>query len=249
MIRFGKCRLRPPGEPARVAQRPLLLDQADRTGTNDVGMIDTADQAARAALGIYAETGSPDDILTAHQLITRIHQARGDILSALGSQLECARASAAITDQERAAATASRVASLYWCLPDEDLRGGAELLLRDVKALLATTASRRASADLLDACGNAHRLLAAEDAAFEAWSNAAAQYRDLGAPKDEFLVRARMFDYATYLGQFERARELGEACVATAPADIPDEQLADRHHLLASVYRVLDQADDAIVAY
>lgn len=227
----------------------LLLDHADRTSTTYTALLDTADQAARAALAIYAGAGPPEDLLTAHQLITRIHQARGDTLSALGSQLDCTYVSAGITDQERAAETVGKVAAMYWQLRDDELTAGAEMLRRDVTALLARAASPRASADLLDALGDAYRRLGAEEAAFETWSAAAAMYRDAGAHEGEFLVRGRMLEFAAELGQAERARQLAEACIASAPPGIPPEQLADRYHLLAAAYRFLGQVDDAVAAY
>ena len=58
-----------------------------------------------------------------------------------------------------------------------------------------------------------------------------------------------MFEYAAELGEADLARELGEACIAAAPPDVPSGGLADEYHLLAVTYSLLDRVADAVTAY
>ena len=229
----------------------VTLDEVQLDGSVSAERLQAAETAAREAMTIYAHSGQADERIAAQLSIARLREATGDILGAFDAQLSSARLASESADPGTRTDTFRMLCPLYWGLPKERQRAGAELLVRDISTLVALAADRGTLADLLYAAGDAYRRLgdSSRDAAFETWTQAAAIYRDLGDPSDEFLVRSRMLRYAVQLGENALARELGEACVAAAPPDVPPEQLADNYHILGSIYCALGQSSDAVTAY
>ena len=239
------------GRAEALTQRVVVtLDDVQAEDAPSDQRLQAAESAAIEALAIYTEAGQADDRVGAQLFIARLREARGDGFGAFEAQLRAAVLASASTDPATRAGVFRGLCPLYWELPEDQSRAGAELLIRDLSTLVDLAVDPRTLADLLDAAGHAYRELQdTTGQGFAAWTRAAAGYRDLGAAADEFLVRSRMFEYAVQLGDETMARELGEACVAAAPPDTSPEQLADSYHLLGATYFVVGQADDAVSAY
>ena len=236
---------------ALTQQVTVTLDEVKRTGTAPDERLRVAEAAAREAMAIYAAGGQTDDRIGAQLLVARVREALGDGFGAFEAQLNAVLLSAQTADPARRAGAFRMLCPLYWDLPQERERAGAELLAGHVGALRPLAPDQATLAELLEAAGHAYSQQGepARDRAFAAWTRAAATYHDLGAAFDEYLTRARMFQYAAELGEEELARELGEACVVAAPPDAPPDRLADDYHLLGATYSLLERTDDAVTAY
>lgn len=229
----------------------VTINEGKLEGTVPEARLQAAESAAREAIAIYADAGQTDEHVGAQLSVARLREAGGDTFGAFEAQLSGSLLAAQSADPGVRAGVFGRLCPLYWDLPEERQRAGAELLAPEIGTLLALVADQGTLAELLFTAGHAYHQLGdpARDAAFEAWTRAAAIYQDLGAALDEYLVRSRMFEYAAELGEPELACELGEACIAAAPPDVPASGLADDYQLLAVTYSLLDRVGDAVTAY
>lgn len=229
----------------------LATAEAKREGTITAARLAAAESAAREAIALYTDARETDERVVVQLSVARLREVLGDPFGAFEAQLSAGALAVDSADPEIRAMVFPMLCPLYWDLPAERRRAGAESLVRDIAALLDLASEPGTRAGLLDAAGDAYQELDSPggDAAFSAWSQAAAIYHGLSAAPDEYLVRARMFRYAAELGEAELAGELGEACVAAAPPDTSPSRLADDCHLLGATYRLLDRHDDAVAAY
>jgi hypothetical protein len=133
----------------------VTLDEAQREGAVTPARLRAAESAAREAMAIHVAAGRADESVGAQLYVARLREAGNDIFGAFEAQLSGALLAARSADPELRACVFRMLCPLYWDLPQERRRAGAELLARDIGALLALAADQGTRAELLDAAGHA----------------------------------------------------------------------------------------------